>query len=71
MRERQRGEREREREGGGGGGRERKEREGGREREDGWGRVLCPVLRSYTCPNCWLSGDHAHTINCRPNSFNP
>ena len=34
--------------------------------KDCWGRVICPVLRAYTCPNCGISGDNAHTLNYCP-----
>uniref|UniRef100_A0A4W3GCR1 Nanos-type domain-containing protein n=1 Tax=Callorhinchus milii TaxID=7868 RepID=A0A4W3GCR1_CALMI len=29
--------------------------------KDNEGKVVCPVLRSYTCPLCSASGDNAHT----------
>ncbi|XP_011159747.3 nanos homolog 3-like [Solenopsis invicta] len=36
------------------------------------GRILCPVLRAYTCPNCGASGDLAHTDKYCPNGpYNP
>ena len=34
--------------------------------KDCWGRVICPVLRAYTCPNCGISGDNAHTLSYCP-----
>ena len=34
--------------------------------KDSTGRVLCPVLRAYTCPNCHASGDDAHTLKYCP-----
>ena len=30
------------------------------------GKVLCPVLRVYTCPVCTVIGDNAHTSSTAP-----
>ncbi len=30
------------------------------------GRVLCPILREYKCPNCNAFGDNAHTLKYCP-----
>ena len=34
--------------------------------KDTEGRVVCPYLRSYTCPLCSANGDNAHTIKYCP-----
>lgn len=37
--------------------------------KDSDGRILCPILRKYTCPICGANGDLAHTIKyCPANS---
>ncbi|KAL6446467.1 hypothetical protein ACFW04_001198 [Cataglyphis niger] len=36
------------------------------------GRIVCPVLRAYTCPICGASGDVAHTVKyCPKGPYNP
>ncbi|XP_011502452.1 PREDICTED: nanos homolog 3 [Ceratosolen solmsi marchali] len=30
------------------------------------GRILCPILRKYTCPICGTNGDQAHTLKYCP-----
>nr|XP_054766247.1 uncharacterized protein LOC129273247 [Lytechinus pictus] len=34
--------------------------------KDDVGKVICPVLRAYTCPICGANGDNAHTIKYCP-----
>ncbi|KAG7190171.1 hypothetical protein KM043_006297 [Ampulex compressa] len=36
--------------------------------KDAEGRVVCPVLRAYTCPICGACGDGAHTVKYCPKS---
>ncbi|XP_076626165.1 RNA-binding protein nanos [Colletes latitarsis] len=33
------------------------------------GRIICPVLRAYTCPICGACGDVAHTVKYCPKSL--
>ncbi|XP_052771035.1 uncharacterized protein LOC128210721 [Mya arenaria] len=37
--------------------------------KDESGRVLCPVLRKYTCPLCGVNGDNAHTLRYCPKNM--
>lgn len=39
--------------------------------KDSEGRVVCPILRAYTCPICNAKGDDAHTIKYCPLNSNP
>jgi len=39
--------------------------------KDSEGRIVCPVLRAYTCPLCNANGDRAHTIKYCPKNNNP
>lgn len=39
--------------------------------KDSEGRVVCPILRAYTCPICNAKGDDAHTIKYCPLNKNP
>jgi protein nanos 1 len=39
--------------------------------KDSVGRVVCPILRAYTCPICNAKGDDAHTIKYCPKNNNP
>ncbi|NP_001128394.1 protein nanos [Nasonia vitripennis] len=34
--------------------------------KDADGKILCPILRNYTCPICGANGDAAHTIKYCP-----
>ncbi|XP_012250701.1 nanos homolog 3 [Athalia rosae] len=39
--------------------------------KDADGRIMCPILRAYTCPICGACGDAAHTIKYCPSNKNP
>ena len=39
--------------------------------KDSEGRIVCPILRAYTCPICNAKGDKAHTIKYCPLNNNP
>jgi protein nanos 1 len=39
--------------------------------KDSEGRVVCPILRAYTCPICNANGDDAHTIKYCPLNNSP
>ncbi|XP_014236141.1 uncharacterized protein LOC106658631 [Trichogramma pretiosum] len=38
--------------------------------KDNDGRIMCPILRRYTCPICKANGDKAHTIKYCPINSN-
>jgi protein nanos 1 len=39
--------------------------------KDSVGRIVCPILRAYTCPICNATGNTAHTIKYCPLNTNP